>query len=43
LVQRHKQLANSSSGHARHARAIARLQNTMTGAAMSYESCFRPH
>ena len=27
----------------RHIRAIARLQNTMTGAAMSYESCFRRH
>lgn len=42
LVQRHSQLACSANG-ARHQRAIERLQNTMTGAAMSYESCFRRH
>lgn len=41
LVQRHRQAGNNGAGAARHARAIARLQNTMTGAAMSYESCFR--
>lgn len=41
LVQRHKQAGNSGYGRERHARAIERLQNTMTGAAMSYESCFR--
>jgi hypothetical protein len=41
LVQRHRQQACDASASARHNRAIARLQNTMTGAAMSYESCFR--
>ena len=43
LVQRHSQAGCNASTRARHARAIARLQNTMTGAAMSYESCFRRH
>jgi len=41
LVQRHRQQACDASASARHNRAIERLQNTMTGAAMSYESCFR--
>lgn len=41
LVQRHRQQACDASVSARHNRAIERLQNTMTGAAMSYESCFR--
>ena len=41
LVQRHSQLAADASCAARHQRAIARLQNTMSGAAMSYESCYR--
>ena len=41
LVQRHRMQACDASVSARHNRAIERLQNTMTGAAMSYESCFR--
>ena len=41
LVQRHRLQACDASTAARHNRAIERLQNTMTGAAMSYESCFR--
>lgn len=43
LIQHHSQQLANKSGSARHRRAIARLQNTMTGAAMSYESCFRRH
>ena len=42
LVQHHRQQANDASGAVRHNRAIARLQNTMTGAAMAYERCFKP-
>ncbi|MEY3446677.1 MAG: hypothetical protein RIR45_1432 [Pseudomonadota bacterium] len=42
LVQHHRQQASDASGAARHNRAIARLQNTMTGAAMAYERCFKP-
>jgi hypothetical protein len=34
---------SDAQGAARHSRAIARLQNTMSGAAMSYETCFRQH
>jgi len=41
LVQRHSQAGSNATSRERHARAITRLQNTMTGAAMSYESCFR--
>ncbi|MFZ2736942.1 MAG: hypothetical protein WBI20_08305 [Burkholderiaceae bacterium] len=41
LIQYHRQHADDSSGGERHSRAIARLQNTMSGAAMSFESCFR--
>ena len=43
LVQRHKQLGSYGTCPERHARAIARLQKTMTGAAMAYESCFQQH
>ena len=43
LVQRHAQSAGNESVRQRHERAIHRLQNTMTGAAMAYESCFRRH
>ena len=43
LLQRHRQLAGKSAATARHQRAIQRLQNTMTGAAMAYESGFRQH
>ncbi|MGQ0711826.1 MAG: hypothetical protein ACT4NV_18995 [Rhodoferax sp.] len=43
LMERHsRQLQDDRSG-ARHRRAIERLQATMSGAAMSYESCFRRH
>lgn len=41
LMQHHRSQAANANCAARHNRAIARLQNTMTGAAMSYESCFR--
>jgi hypothetical protein len=37
LIQQHRQHSDSQ----RHSRAIARLQNTMTGAAISYETNFR--
>lgn len=43
LIQHHRQHASDAKGGASHARAIERLQNTMSGAAMSYESCFRRH
>ncbi|MBU0588041.1 MAG: hypothetical protein KJ852_10625 [Gammaproteobacteria bacterium] len=43
LVQYHRQHLSDSQNAARHSRAIERLQNTMTGAAMSYESSFRHH
>ena len=41
LIQHHSQHLSDAKGGTRHSRAIARLQNTMSGAAMSYESCFR--
>lgn len=41
LMQHHRQQAQSSTNSVRHRRAIERLQNTMSGAAMAYESCFR--
>jgi hypothetical protein len=41
LMQHHSQhVADRATGE-RHSKAIARLQNTMSGAAMSYENCFR--
>lgn len=43
LIQRHRQLASKTPACARHHRAIARLQNTMTGAAIAFESGFRQH
>ncbi len=44
LVQHHRQLAaDPTPSAARHERAIERLQNTMSGAAVSYENCFRQH
>jgi DNA polymerase III alpha subunit len=43
LLQRHRQLADPSVAQSRHQRAIERLQNTMTGAAMAYENGFRQH
>ena len=43
MIQHHRQHACDAAGGARHSRAIARLQNTMTGAAMAYETSFRHH
>jgi hypothetical protein len=43
LIQHHAQQAKKSAARERHNRAIARLQNTMTGAAIAYESGFRQH
>lgn len=43
MIQRHRQHVCDASGGDRHSRAIARLQNTMTGAAMAYESNFHRH
>lgn len=43
LLQHHRQYVDDANDGVRHSRAIARLQNTMSGAAMSYESCFRHH
>lgn len=43
LVQHHRAKAADASCSARHMRAIARLQNTMSGAAMAYESGFQRH
>lgn len=40
LMDYHRQQARDAAG-ARHRRAIERLQNTMTGAAIAYESSFR--
>jgi hypothetical protein len=41
LMDYHRQHLGDVATGIRHQRAIARLQNTMSGAAMSYESCFR--
>lgn len=43
LLQHHRQQAARSANSARHQRAIARLQGTMSGAAMAFESGFRQH
>jgi len=43
LIQHHRQHVADQACGQRHSRAIARLQATMSGAAMSYESCFRHH
>jgi len=40
LIQYHRQQASGPAAPERHARAIARLQNTMSGAAMAFESGF---
>lgn len=42
LIQRHQQQRDGARSE-RHRRAIARLQNTMTGAAIAYETNFRRH
>ena len=43
LIQHHRAQASKSVARERHQRAIARLQATMTGAAMAYESGFHQH
>ena len=43
LVQHHRQHLRDAPAGDRHSRAIERLQNTMTGAAVSYETNFRHH
>jgi len=40
LIQHHRQLAGKAAVGERHTRAIARLQNTMSGAAMAFENGF---
>ena len=40
LIQHHRQQASQASTAERHQRAIERLQKTMTGAAMAFESGF---
>jgi hypothetical protein len=41
LVQKHRAQAADAAKAQRHLRAISRLQGTMSGAAMAYESGFR--
>ena len=41
LILQHSQHVCDVKEGKRHSRAIERLQNTMSGAAMSYENCFR--
>jgi hypothetical protein len=41
LVQKHRAQTADASKAQRHLRAISRLQSTMSGAAMAYESGFR--
>jgi len=41
LMQHHLQHLRDDGAQHRHSRAIERLQNTMSGAAMSYETTFR--
>jgi len=41
LIQHHRHHMADAKGGKCHSRAIQRLQNTMSGAAMSYEDCFR--
>ncbi len=43
LIQQHHLQQRDSARAERHRRAIARLRNTMTGAAVAYESSFRRH
>lgn len=43
LLDYHSQQARGGLASARHGRAIERLQNTMTGAAIAYESSFQRH
>ena len=41
LIQHHRQHLSDAKGGDRHGRAIERLQNTMSGAVMFWESCLR--
>lgn len=43
LIAYHRQHARDARKGQRHSRAIERLQNTMTGAAVAYESSFHRH
>jgi hypothetical protein len=43
LVQHHRAKASDAATGARHMRAIERLENTMSGAAVAYESAFHRH
>jgi len=43
LVQHHRQHESDEGSGERHRHAIARLQNTLSGAAMAYESSFQRH
>jgi hypothetical protein len=43
LMQHHRQHATDAACGERHHRAIQRLQNTLSGAAMAYESSFQRH
>jgi hypothetical protein len=43
LMQHHRQQLRDASQIQRHSRAIERLQNTMSAAALSYESSFHRH
>jgi hypothetical protein len=43
LIQHHRQHQCDARDGVRHSRAIERLQNTMSGAAISYEANFRLH
>jgi hypothetical protein len=43
LLQHHRQHASDAAQGPRHHKAIARLQNTLSGAAVAYESSFQRH
>jgi len=43
LLQHHHQHASDAAQGPRHHKAIARLQNTLSGAALAYESSFQRH
>jgi hypothetical protein len=42
-MQHHRQFASDATSGPSHNRAIARLENTLSGAAMAYESSFKLH
>ena len=43
LMHHHRQLATDAVGGQRHHRALERLQNTLSGAAVAYENSFHSH